>query len=239
MLGAVASRSRTIIDVGANVGRYAWFLRRHARPEATLIALEPHPAAARLLRGAVAAQPGSTVLEVAAADTDGRGALRVPRGSFGSPVPGLGWVQTRESGNPDADIQIELRRIDGLVKDGSIDVRAPVFMKIDVEGSEGRVLRGAEGLLQRERPIIYFECQAALVARQNETPEGVWQVLDRTGYRVFGNMNGAFVPVGGVQSEIVNYLAIPTEVAGMPRDALDSEALTAIFDVWAADGPGA
>lgn len=232
-LRAVASRSRTIIDVGANVGRYSWFLRRHARGDTTLIALEPHPGSARLLRGAVGAVQGSVVLELAAAETDGSARLIVPTGAFGSSIAGLAWVESGPEDDAEGAIRIRVRRLDGLIEDGTINVVGPVFMKIDVEGGEASVLRGAAGLLKRHRPVIYFECQGPLLARHGETPESVWQGLGRAGYRIFAIRAGAFVPMPGVEPDIVNYLCIPDGGTSDSTETLDITALCTVLDAWA------
>lgn len=239
ILAAVAARSRTILDIGANVGRYAWFLQRHASPHSVLFALEPNPAAAELLRGAVGASPRCTVLGVAAADRDEIAELVVPDGPFGTPISALAWVRSEDGGEDRRVLRIATRRIDSLIQDGTISVAGPVFLKIDVEGAEGRVLRGAAGLLRRHRPVIYFECQTRAAARQGETPEGVWDELGQAGYRIFANVGGRFVPVDQVQPEVANYLAIPG-LGGCDGDQpLDPAAIIAIIDRWATRGVGA
>ncbi len=236
VLAAVAARSRTIFDIGANVGRYAWFLQRHASSRSMLFALEPHPVAARLLRSAVGASPRCMVLEVAAADRDEIAELVVPDDPFGTPVSALAWVRSQRGGKDRRVLRIATRRIDGLIGDGTISVTDPVFMKIDVEGAEGRVLRGAAGLLRRHRPVIYFECQTRSAARQGETPEGVWDELGQAGYRIFANGAGRFVPVDRIQPEAANYLAIPG-LDGVDGDQpLDAAAIIAIIDRWATRG---
>jgi FkbM family methyltransferase len=231
MLGAIAARSMTIIDIGANVGRYSWFLRRHAPRQSRLFALEPHPGAARLLRKAMAGLPGTNVLELGASDVDGMAQLMVPDGSSGNPVSGLAWVKIG-GGTAEADRPlIRIRRLDGLIREGSITINGPVLLKIDVEGGEPRVLRGAADLLRDLRPILYFECQASSLARQGETPEGVWDELRSAGYRMYGNRAGRFVPTSTVDASIVNYLAIPDLSEPEP---LDGTTMDAILGVWAA-----
>ncbi len=229
-LGAIAARSATIIDVGANVGRYAWFLRRHAPAQARLFALEPHPGAADLLRDAIGGLPGCTVLELGASDVDGTAALIVPGGAFGSSVSGLAWVRP-DDGTEDRDLPtIRVRRLDGLVDDGTMTVSGPVLIKIDVEGGEARVIRGAAALLRTKGPIVYFECQVASLARQGETPDAVWADLLHAGYRMYANRSGRFEPVSAADPTIVNYLAIPE----LPVDAVvDTTSMTGILDDWA------
>jgi FkbM family methyltransferase len=230
-LGAIAARSATIIDIGANVGRYAWFLRRHAPARTRLFALEPHPGAAKLLRTAIAGLPGCTVLEVGASDVDGTATLMVPEGAFGSAVSGLAWVQPDSEADHRDQPTIRIRRLDGLIDDGSITASGPVLLKIDVEGGERRVIRGAAELLRTRRPILYFECQAASLARQGETPERVWDDLRLAGYRMYANRAGRFEPTPAVDASVVNYLAIPERPS---EEFIDARSMDSLLDDWAA-----
>lgn len=229
-LSMIAARSATILDIGANVGRYSWFLRRQAPAGTRLFALEPHPGAAALLRTALRGARGCTVLELGASDVDGSAALMVPEGAFGSSVSGLAWVRT--DGHTDAHDQpkIRVRRIDALIEDGLITISRPVFLKIDVEGGEYRVLRGAVELLRRHRPILYFECQTTSLARHGATPAQVWDELRRSGYQIFANRSGRFEPVPAVDASTANYLAIPDLGGDEPVEA----PLDAIVAAWAA-----
>jgi FkbM family methyltransferase len=233
VLAALAWRSRTIIDVGANVGRYAWFLKRHARGDAVLFALEPHPGAARLVRAALRGSSRSTVLRLGASDRDGNAALTVPSGVFGDPVSGLAWVQPWAAVDAADAIPIEIRRLDSLIEDGTIPVVGPVLIKIDVEGGEGRVLRGAAEFLGSSRPIIYFECQEASFARQGESASDLWRSLEQIGYCILAQRDGGLVAIGAVDESIVNYLAIPDVPRPKGELTVGGIELTAILDEWA------
>ena len=234
VLAAIAARSRTVCDVGANVGRYAWFLKRHASTTCRLFALEPHPAAAQLLRSNVGPSSQCTVLEVAAADRDGTAELVVPEGPFGAPLSALAWMRNGKVGGEDVrTLRIAARRIDSMVADGTMTVASPLFMKIDVEGAEASVLRGATELLRRHQPIIYFECQAESAERQGETPQQVWDKLHRAGYRIFANASGKFVQVDRIQSQLTNYLAVPAVDSRGAEGSMDADAVIAVIDRWA------
>ena len=57
--------------------------------------------------------------------------------------------------NPDIeDIRVEIKKLDELIPDNF-----PIhFIKIDVEGGEFDVLRGAKKIILRNKPVIVFEC---------------------------------------------------------------------------------
>jgi hypothetical protein len=76
---------------------------------------------------------------------------------------GTGYVS--ETGNE----EIEITSIDELVGSGALP--APTFLKIDVEGGEMAVLRGARNVIEKQRPrmilathgdAIDAECRALL-----------------------------------------------------------------------------
>jgi hypothetical protein len=158
----------------------------------------------------------------------------VPDGEFGNPVPGLAWVRAPADTDQTSSIAIGLRRLDGLISDGSVTAIGPVLLKIDVEGGEGRVLRGAAGLLRQHRPIIYLECQVAHLARQGETADDVWDLLERAGYRLFASQAGGVVPMHAVDDRVVNYLAVPDLDGLADEEPLDPVAIVEILDAWAA-----
>lgn len=72
-------------------------------------------------------------------------------------------------------IEVTVRTLDSLE-----ELPVPDVIKIDAEGSEIEVLRGASGLLQRHRPTLLIELHG--------TNEGVARELERAGYlgRVLG-----------------------------------------------------
>jgi FkbM family methyltransferase len=58
-------------------------------------------------------------------------------------------------------------------------------IKIDVEGAEMDVLAGATRLLQQYKPIILIEIIAELLAKFNDTPSGIYQLLSACGYTAY------------------------------------------------------
>lgn len=139
----------TALDAGANRGVWAWHMRRLG---GRVHAFEPNPELAARLRRAM---PDVTVHAVALSDVRGETELRLPV------VAGVvyeGWA-TVECDNRFAAlpaegerrVRVPLCRLDDL---GFAEV---AFVKIDVEGHELAVLRGAEVTLRRCRPVILFE----------------------------------------------------------------------------------
>jgi len=59
------------------------------------------------------------------------------------------------------------------------------FIKLDVEGAEELVLRGAEGIIAKSSPTILFEVNTAATKQLGLHPYGAWELLKIWGYRFF------------------------------------------------------
>src|SRR5581483_77226 len=99
-------------------------------------------------------------------------------------------------------VTVEVRKLDDIV-DENPPSRLDV-MKIDVEGAELRLLRGAAGTVERYRPYILLEVSAPSLAHQGTTPEELLGYLRSHQYQLyaFDRVTGLPVPAGpGVYSE--------------------------------------
>lgn len=126
---------RTFVDVGANVGGFSV---RAAKKGMKVIALEPQKEVRRvLLTNAALNDVEVKVFPYAVSDTDGLVKLEGAGGT----------AHVSDSG----DKAVSAVRLDSVIKE-------PVdLLKIDVEGHELAVLRGARELLRSSRPDVYLE----------------------------------------------------------------------------------
>jgi FkbM family methyltransferase len=143
------------LDVGAARGVYSVQMVDRV---SKCIAFEPRPWQAEYLRDLVRyADLPVMVEEVALSDVDGNATLRVPVEQQG--------LSTVESANklyradgpderPIVTVEIKTRKLDAYCEKESIG-----FIKIDVEGHEGAVLRGAEAVLRKQRPRLLIEVE--------------------------------------------------------------------------------
>jgi len=145
------------VDVGAYKGGYTWWMRRQVGDAGCVLAVEPQPMMAAYLRRCVAdfAWTNVHVEEVALSSAPGRGNLRLP-GRDPSPAASLVGASLPPGGQR---YTVETDTLDRLVDAWAPG--APVrLLKCDVEGSELDVFRGAERTLERDRPLLLFECEA-------------------------------------------------------------------------------
>jgi FkbM family methyltransferase len=133
------------IDVGANLGGYTYEL---SRLSGHVIAFEPNPAMASAI-GSLHL-PGVVVRPEALSDISGEITLHIPHGQKHVLASiELGVVAGEEC----ATVTVPTAPLDSLELNG---VR---FIKIDVEGAEERVLKGASATIARERPILLVEIE--------------------------------------------------------------------------------
>lgn len=146
----VAEGSKVILDVGANIGCTAILFGDMAEQ---VHAFEPSPTTFRYLQENVQANGVDNVqlhnfgLGAEAAATT---ITFAPNNRSG------GFVSDQTKANADhLNEQIEIRTLDQVLD--SMTLAPPDFIKIDVEGFEGHVLRGAAATLQRHRPVVVLE----------------------------------------------------------------------------------
>jgi FkbM family methyltransferase len=151
------------VDVGAASGGFARVLARHSvRCEA----FEANPSNWPALTAALADLP-ARVHECALSDVDGEVVLRVPVVDGTDDLPLSTIEASNELGGAEIrTVSIPCRRLDGF------ELEPVGFMKIDVEGHELAVLRGAEGVLNRDRPNLLIE------AEERHRPGAVQNVVD-------------------------------------------------------------
>jgi len=77
-------------------------------------------------------------------------------------------------------IQVELKKLDNIIP-GDIKID---LIKIDVEGAEFQVLKGAQNILVKSKPVIIFECGIGASDYYDTKPEDVFAFLDKSGFNI-------------------------------------------------------
>lgn len=167
----------TVYDVGANIGFFSVLAGLLTGPHGRVIGFEPVPDVAQLARAAVARNGMARHVEIrtqAVSATAGREQLHVVGEASWSHLAGRGR-------HPDtvATIDVDVVTLDTLLDD--VGAPPPDVVKLDVEGSEVDVLRGAVRLLREHRPTLIVEL--------HETNAEVADLLQEAGYTV-ENLDG-------------------------------------------------
>jgi len=171
---------RALYDIGANIGIYA-FMFASAMPDRRVHMFEPDALNAKLLRRSIqqAGLRACDLTEAAVSDNDGVLTFHSDfvSGATGSIRQGDSFLETHHHGDPVA-VQVRSVCLDHVASSTSMD---PDVIKIDAEGAELSIFRGAERVLARSQPLLFFEC--------NEDREEIQRYLLNKGYRLFAWTN--------------------------------------------------
>ncbi|ARX83245.1 methyltransferase FkbM [Streptomyces alboflavus] len=192
----------TAVDVGGWYGPWSHRLARRAR---RVVTVEPVPHLARLL---AAATPGNVrVIHAAAGEEPGTARLWLPEDDRGD--RGVSSLVRRDGVHGTA-LDVPCLTLDGL---GLHDVH---FIKIDVDGHELPVLRGARTLLDRDRPALFVE----LEARIQPIAPVVDHLADAHGYRGWVLPDDVWLPLDSFDLEAHQRATSYVVTQGLVRRAL-------------------
>lgn len=173
--------SLVVLDVGANIGVHSVVLSQELGPAGKLYAFEAQPIVFNMLAGNIALNSIENVRCFNKAVADFVGHIDIPQFDYGKPLSfgsvEFGGRQTESIGqepmqNPDKREQVECVSLD------SLRLQHVDLIKVDVEGMELAVMRGADQLIASCHPILqveYLKCDQ----------EQLKQWLKNRGYRVF------------------------------------------------------
>lgn len=172
---AVIRQGDTVADIGANKGSYLHWLHKAVGPTGKVFGYEPQPSLARYLEsvGTTLHWQNVTIHECALSDVAGTGRLNVP-GAGDSPGASLGTAINDVTACRHYECKVDT--LDNQLRDSS----QITLLKMDVEGHELNVFRGAKEILTRHAPVLLFECEARHL-RQHTMAE-VFDFLQNFGY---------------------------------------------------------
>ena len=137
-------RAVTVVDVGAHTGEYAICARAAFGPGATLHCFEPQPETFAVLERRIGAEPATSCHRLALGEQAGLATL------FGEAASSVFTSLYRDAfGAPGHEVtrvdEVEVRTLDEVA--GDLGLESIDLLKVDVEGHELAVLKGARGLL--------------------------------------------------------------------------------------------
>ena|SRR5579862_6470282 len=200
----------TVIDIGAHHGFYTLLASRKVGPNGHVLAFEPSPRERRkLLRhlrlnwcrnvrvesSALGSAQGETDMFVVVGHQTGCNSLRPPN--------------THE---PTYTVRVPILTLDACLERAKI--HRVDFVKLDVEGGESEVLKGATSLLERlPRPSFMCEVQEIRTGPWGYPAREIIEFLRARGFHWFAPQpDGSLMPVFTDQAEFDgNFLAVPDE----------------------------
>lgn len=166
---------RVVYDLGANVGYYSLIASALVGRMGHVIAFEPDVRNISLFRRHLSMNEINNVQIVESAVSDQSGTA----GFYQEPGRSMGRL------GDDGSVSVRTVALDDFIRESGAP--APDVMKIDVEGAEMRVLRGAGHLLSELQPLIFLATHSATLQQECRT------FLNSLGY--------ALVPIGSTSLE--------------------------------------
>lgn len=165
------------LDVGANIGIYS-LLASSVNGGAQVLAFEPHPTASDRLRenAALNRLTNIQVIEAALGEETGLGQMTTDL-----------FEQNRIAGSGDTGIgtTVRLATLDDELRQQRIDPACVAMVKIDTEGFESRVLRGAASLLSCTPGPVWIVELLGFGARYGSDDAEILSLFARHGYTPF------------------------------------------------------
>lgn len=175
-VNALPSKSLDIaVDVGAARGAYSWILSRKSRQ---VFAFEPGEHHSQYLESTIG-KSNIRLVRAAVGSLPTEARLYTPGSSEQAP-----YLATLSQTNPlvgRTDVRVRVVQqvtLDSFFADKLQDGQQVDFLKIDVEGYELEVLKGAERMIERQHPLIICEIEK----RHNPDCGKVFQLLRAAGY---------------------------------------------------------
>ena len=146
LLFSLLSGEGAFLDVGAHIGYYSLYMLPCVR---AVYAFEPDPRVRALLEKNVSAKANIEVISSAVGATEGVAHFTLERHSEVSHLSAVG-------DNAANQIEVQVTTIDAFVAARNLSVEA---IKIDVEGHDTEVIRGALHVLMQQQPLVLTEAR--------------------------------------------------------------------------------
>ncbi len=168
-----------VLDVGANIGWYAVLFNKYSPPSARIYAFEPDPLNYGLL--AINAHLNDarkiTCIPQAVSDQEETKPLYL----YPNKNRGRHSLLPLHAGEK---VTVATTTLDNFLRDADLDPRRVKFVKIDVEGYEYFVLRGAQQLLSH-LPLLHTEFSPTMMKQGGIEPQWLVELVMGYGFKPF------------------------------------------------------
>jgi len=169
-------RSGMAIDVGSNLGFWSWHMAQEFK---TVECFEPVPLHRECWNLNMEPLTNLNIHSCGLSDTPGKAEMFVPVTNCGNSHVVVNGSET--------NLRIELKTLD------SFDFKSVDFIKIDCEGFELPVLKGAEKTLLREKPVVVVEQKDEWEDRYDYPSKGAVTYLQSLGAKVHKEIAGDYI----------------------------------------------
>ncbi len=179
ILSAV-SKNETVLDIGAHKAGYLYYMQQQVTSTGKLVAFEPQTLLYNYILKIkkIFNWQNLQVAHLALSDAPGKVTLYIPsHKKMNSSSPGATIVEAVATDYVRATEEIETETLDNFCTRNNLQ---PNFLKIDVEGNELRIFKGALETLKVYKPKIMVEIEARHVGQEQVLETIVF--LEQLGY---------------------------------------------------------
>lgn len=177
VLRKVLHSGSSCVDVGAHKGEMLELIKKYA-PEGQHYAFEPIPNLFAALKQSQ--MEHVDVYPYALSNFEGATTFHLVKSD-----PAYSGIKRRTYAKANAEIElieVQVRCMDEILKSRTSKID---LIKIDVEGGELDVMKGARHILATDQPLLVFECGKGASEFYNNTPEMVFDYLSDASYQIF------------------------------------------------------
>lgn len=207
VLEKMVSQGNTVIDIGANQGEYSLWAARKVGRQGKVISFEPMDQIFEAFEENISLNPSySNVffpIKKGLSDTPGKLQL------YGKPGDNEGVNTMFPTSSHSVLIQeITLSTLDKELE--GLGVEKVDFIKLDVEGAELQVLKGAKTTIQKFKPKWMIEINEEACIAGGYQPQDILDFLDGFGYEFYKiGLRGRLAKINTVTDSFVNIVALP------------------------------
>tara|TARA_B100001250_G_C19780270_1_gene781542 strand:+ start:1022 stop:1846 length:825 start_codon:yes stop_codon:yes gene_type:complete len=206
------------IDVGANFGLYSYHLSNAVGNKGSVYSFEPIPYTFRILKRVISIFKLKNVklINKGCADKNGTIDFSIPLQKNGTISAGLAFIDMDKR---DREIRLkkstyssyttqksEIIKIDDYLK----DLNKLSFIKVDVEGADLLVLKGAINNIKKFKPIIMIEIEDRYIDSYNISREDIKSFFDKLDYEIFCYEEDSLRKCNYDYKSVTNFIFIPT-----------------------------
>jgi FkbM family methyltransferase len=142
-----------VVDIGAHMGRYTIISSKRVGTNGKVVAIEAHPGNFEMLNRNIKLNQLTNVipLNYAVYSKETKIKLYVPGEESGYTV--YNTIMSNRTGNEDKFVEVNANTLDYLLQLNQIREEEVNWIKIDVEGAEFEVLKGAANVLSKSKDI--------------------------------------------------------------------------------------
>ena len=199
----LAKAGNVVFDIGANVGSHTLPLAKLVGPEGMVYAFEPVEWARNKLNRNIELNNFQNIRLVPVALSDhveahGTEQFRASFKISNQADVGADGELTQNWWGACDEVVVEFDTVDAFVQKNGLSRLD--LIKLDVDGYEGKVIRGAKNTLERFRPIILMEIAPSWAKARGENLSEIAKDLAKMGYRFFDE--GDFLEIEDIQGLI-------------------------------------